>query len=84
MTKANSGMQLAQAFFAEELYPYLQKNFPRLLTISAIGLVGPGSECLGYDDDYSKDHDFERRCCIWLHEKYLKSSKEIVNQLKVD
>jgi hypothetical protein len=35
----------------------------------AIGLVGEGSECFGYDDDLSKDHDFEVSFCIWLSQR---------------
>ena len=49
-------------------------QFPELQGHYAAGLVGEGSECFGYDDIISTDHDYFPRFFIWLddeaYEKY--------------
>ncbi len=62
------GIDLAKAFYEEYGIPML-KEFPDLEGKVAIGLVGSGSECFGFDDEFSKDHDFEPSFCIFLPEE---------------
>ena len=60
------GLELSEAFYEACGKPMLEKEFPRLLPFLAVGLFGSGSECFGYDDDVSQDHDFEPGFCIFL------------------
>lgn len=63
------GIELARAYYEEYGKPMLENEFSDKLDRIAVGLVGHGSECFGYDDDISSDHDFEPGFCIWLTEE---------------
>ena len=60
------GLELSRAFFEAHGQPMLEEQFPELLPKLAAGLFGSGSECFGYDDEVSRDHDFEPGFCIFL------------------
>ena len=53
------GLEIARAYYEAHGAPMLRERFPQLLPHVAAGLFGNGSECFGYDDDISRDHDFE-------------------------
>ena len=53
------GLELARAYYEQFGRPMLEAQFPELLPHIAVGLFGSGSECFGYDDERSRDHDFE-------------------------
>ena len=61
-----NGLEMSRAFFEEYGRPMLEEQFPQVLPYLAVGLFGSGSECFGYDDEVSRDHDFEPGFCIFL------------------
>ena len=60
------GLELARGYYEAYGKPMLEEKFSHLLPKIAVGLVGSGSECFGYDDDLSQDHDFEPCFCLFL------------------
>ena len=63
------GMDLAKKYYEQVVKPLLEKDYPHYLERIAVGLVGEGSECFGFDDLVSRDHDFEPGVCLWITEE---------------
>ena len=61
-----TGLELSEAYYNEFGRKMLEEQFPELMGNLAVGLVGSGSECMGFDDDVSRDHDFEPGFCIFI------------------
>jgi len=59
---------MAKAYYDQFGLPMLQRDFGDVLDRIAVGLCGHGSECFGFDDAVSRDHDFEPGFCLWLTE----------------
>lgn len=67
-----NGMTLSREYYhaygtkilntADELNPGLSERI-------SIGLAGEGSQCLGFDDRLSHDHDFAPGFCVWMSDE---------------
>lgn len=74
------GMELSRRYFDEYGLPMLKQKFPQYIDKMAAGLAGEGSECLGFDDEYSQDHDFGAGFCIWLPDDLYRSIGEEIQK----
>lgn len=75
------GLELAERYYRTFGVQMIEKKFPDIADRAAVGLVGQGSECFGFDDEISMDHDYGPSFCIWLtrddYDKYgLELSRE--------
>lgn len=63
------GLELSEKYYLAYGKQMIQEKFPKYVGKIAVGLVGEGSECFGYDDYYSDDHDFGLSFCLWLSDE---------------
>ena len=70
------GLELSEKFYNEYGKKMIEDNFSHIKDFLAIGLVGSGSECFGFDDEFSQDHDFEPGFCIFLPDENFVSEKD--------
>lgn len=60
------GLELSEKFYYEQGEKVFKENFSDVYHLLAFGLAGSGSECFGFDDEISQDHDFEPGFCIFI------------------
>ena len=53
-------------FYDEEVAEMIHFGFPDYESRIAVGIAGEGSDCFGYDDAISRDHDFGTGVCLWI------------------
>lgn len=70
------GLELAEKFYEEYGKKMIDESFSHIKQYLAVALCGSGSECLGFDDSLSQDHDFEPGFCIFLPDESLVSSRD--------
>lgn len=73
-----TGMELSKKYFEEYGLPIIEKDFKEFSDSITIGLIGEGSDCYGFDDAYSVDHDFGPGFCIFVDDSaYEKIGEDI-------
>ena len=61
-----NGMELSLQYYEEYGRALIEEKFSDISGYITVGLAGSGSECYGFDDEESKDHDFEPGFCIFI------------------
>jgi len=74
-----TGLQLSQLLYTEAVQPLLTVHFPDL-PYSA-GLLGAGSEVLGFDTPQSTDHDWGPRLLLFLSDVDEQLYREPIDQM---
>lgn len=54
----SKGLDIARAFYEECFKPVIDHEFAGYRDRISVGLFGRGSDCYGYDDEASRDHDW--------------------------
>lgn len=67
--KIPNGMELSRKYFELFGLPMIEKNFAKYQSKIVCGLVGEGSDCFGFDDALSKDHDYGPGFCMWVEDE---------------
>ena len=82
------GLQLCREYYETYGKPMIEAKFPEYARKIAAGLVGEGSDCFGYDDEISRDHDWGPDFCMWVteetYEQIGKELQEAYEQLPVE
>lgn len=63
------GLELSKLYYQAHGRPMIEQHFPQYAARIAVGLVGMGSECFGFDDEISQDHDWGPGFCLWLNKQ---------------
>lgn len=66
LTPGIMGLELCRIYYEKYGKPMISEMFPEYESQIAVGLVGKGSDCFGFDDIQSRDHDFGPRFIMWV------------------
>ena len=62
------GIDAARRWYESAVAPMLEREFGDVASRIAVGRAGHGSECFGYDDEVSRDHDYFTGIQLWITE----------------
>ncbi len=68
-TPEMTGLELCRLYYEQYGKPMIAEKFQAYEHLIAVGLVGKGSDCFGFDDVQSRDHDFGPRFVMWVTKK---------------
>ena len=69
------GLDLSESFYNECALPLLREHYPDLRY--SAGLIGWGSDVLGYDDEVSTDHNWGPRFYLFLRDEDISKKQEL-------
>ena len=61
-----SSLEKSREFYEQYGKSMIHTLFPEYESRIAVGVVGEGSDCFGFDDEISKDHDYAVGFCMWI------------------
>lgn len=67
--KWKTNLERSREFYRQYGKAMIQEKFPEYASRIAVGVVGEGSDCFGFDDYISADHDYAPGFCMWLTEE---------------
>lgn len=84
------GLDLCREYYSTYGKPMLEEKFGKYLGGITVGLCGEGSDCSGFDDVYSRDHDWGPGFSIFIDEdlydaigdKLIKAYEELPDEFR--
>lgn len=75
------GLDLSRAHYNEIVRPLIEHRFPDIAASHAAALIGWGSDVLGNDDEYSRDHEWGPRCILLLPDSLIEHAADVWHEL---
>ena len=75
------GLDLSREYYENMGKSILMELFPEYMGKASVGLVGEGSECFGFDDQISMDHDYGPSFCVWLPRNIYTRARESMTEI---